>query len=149
VSTSICPSRQSGGSLRRLADCLSLGISSGLCRLFRDGRCDCGRAARVDVCNQVREQGRLQSTCSSSTSGQHMSDADGKHPSDFTCNDGPLDIVAELTQTDEIAPVVAPPARPASPRSAAEFSTRPGRDEQTATEGDGELAGHAARRLEG
>jgi len=78
-----------------------------------------------------------------------MAVADGQHTADFTCNDRPLDTVAEPTPTDEIAPVVAPPARPASPRSAAEFSTRPGRDEQTTTEGDGELAGHAARRLEG
>jgi len=111
-STSICPSRRSGGSLRRWAHCLFLGTSSGLGRLFRYERCDCGRAARVDVCNQSREQGRLQSTSSSSTSGQHMADADGQHTADLTCNDGPLDTVAEPTPTDEIAPVVAPPAQP-------------------------------------
>jgi len=78
-----------------------------------------------------------------------MADADGQHMADFTCNDGPLDTVSETTPTDEIAPVVAPPARPAPPRSSAELTTRPGRDERTTTEGDGELAGHAARRLEG
>jgi len=118
-STSICPSRRSGGSLRVWADCLSLGTKSGLGRLSCDGRCDFGRAARVDVCNHSREQGRLQSTSFSSTSGQHTADADGQHTADFTCNDGPLDTGAEPTPTDEIAPVAAPPARPASPRSAA------------------------------
>jgi len=78
-----------------------------------------------------------------------MADEDGQHMADFTCNDGPLDTVAETTPTHAIAPVVAPPARPASPRSAAELTTRPGRDERKTTEGDGELAGHAALRLEG
>jgi len=54
-STSTCPSRRSGGSPRPWADCLCLGTSSGLFRLFHGGRCDCGRAVRVDAYTQPRD----------------------------------------------------------------------------------------------
>jgi len=78
-----------------------------------------------------------------------MADANAQPMADFTCSNGPLDTVAEAAPTDEIGPVLAPAARPASPRSAAELKTRPGRDEQRTTEGDGELVVNSSRRVDG
>jgi len=78
-----------------------------------------------------------------------MAVANAQHTADFTCNGGPLDTVAEAAPTDEIAPVLEPAARPASPRSAAELKTRPGRDEQRTKKGDGELVVTSSRRVDG
>jgi len=78
-----------------------------------------------------------------------MADSDGQHMADFTCNDGPMDTVTDPAPADEIAPVVAPPARPTSSRSAAELTTRPEREERATAGVNAELAGHVPRRLEG